>query len=712
MDLLSILESLARQVQSREISIATACSRVENFISALGREDGRSLRHSLPVLLKLVLGSQEAAGWLESLHADSFSWRSDSEAVRRLLSPHGVLFSALLGQAPDVGGLHYEIPANALPYVTRRALDAGQVDLLSSEVYEGRLACTSGAWVLRLNMVEYFIFYYLYVFSPEAGIVTRRIKENALHATFNKPISPATECYLKLLQEYFSFMAPMSKMSVDTSITPPDNIFTSQLLKSNSAVWSRLDLAGRFSDFFSGTLVELWMNVYSYNLDAASGLPFAEPAFILPSIDFLQALQITARHYANIYSVAILSFDPLADPIFKNAAEKAFDLIRLSFYRYLRITMAIWPIDGSLSILIDIWLSLISPWFQLDPAFAAFFPLDEKQGNFAVSWRPYVLECFFLYQSLYGEWFTIAEAALSGFAASEEFDDLDEIVPRLNALISSLVESMSPILSTFEIIKRLELDALRSSSILQTSNAEMSCIRSQLKTLEPEAFRPMPLFEGDRCRNMVLSLLKHLKMLTRLVFTRHHSLIAQASSNNDLDDEDTHERKPAIVSDSDLIEFILNCIQVPEAVKNMAKWSLQLHEDLNFIFNIGGSEHEHDKFTKAPPVRRRMLRPPSNWKAGMEQKLSARRAVHGAWDPIPRAHEVDILVPLLVWLSMVATDFWRNVILTGIEAKWKIQLPKRIWQWKLSFRFFASYSNLFFVLVVLLMLKGIVSIVF
>jgi hypothetical protein len=61
MDLAALLDNLTRQVPAREVSIFTACSKIEAHINSLNREDARSLRHALPNLLKLLLGSPESA---------------------------------------------------------------------------------------------------------------------------------------------------------------------------------------------------------------------------------------------------------------------------------------------------------------------------------------------------------------------------------------------------------------------------------------------------------------------------------------------------------------------------------------------------------------------------------------------------------------------------------------------------------------------------
>lgn len=61
MDLAGLLDNLTRQIPAREITIAGACNKIEAHINSLNREDARSLRHSLPNLLKLLLGSPESA---------------------------------------------------------------------------------------------------------------------------------------------------------------------------------------------------------------------------------------------------------------------------------------------------------------------------------------------------------------------------------------------------------------------------------------------------------------------------------------------------------------------------------------------------------------------------------------------------------------------------------------------------------------------------
>lgn len=61
MDLAALLDNLTRQIPAKEVSISSACTKIEAHINSLNREDARSLRHALPTLLKLILGSPESA---------------------------------------------------------------------------------------------------------------------------------------------------------------------------------------------------------------------------------------------------------------------------------------------------------------------------------------------------------------------------------------------------------------------------------------------------------------------------------------------------------------------------------------------------------------------------------------------------------------------------------------------------------------------------
>jgi len=338
---------------------------------------------------------------------------------------------------------------------------------------------------LFVDMVEYFLFYFLYALSSSndgniSGLrkhypllnlanssnpsAARKLMNQlglstgSTSLSFHWQAEASSEVYLTLLKEYLIFMVPeiVPQLS-DTSIAPPENILTTLLLKSSSPIWSRIDTGSRYSAFFTGILIEFWMNSYGYAVDE-QGNPFSDPEFVLPSVDFLQALQVVARHYSSVFAMSISSASTSAyvDPAYKTLASESFSQIRLSFYRYLRVAISVWPVDGTLNLLVEIWMSLVSPWFHLDPqlAHSSHLPVDDSSPNFLPAWRPFIVASFFLYQTLYAQFFNFSASALEGFLLSGDCEDLNEAISRLGALASCLLEIMNPLLSVSLTLKK------------------------------------------------------------------------------------------------------------------------------------------------------------------------------------------------------------------------------------------------------------------
>lgn len=335
-------------------------------------------------------------------------------------------------------------------------------------------------------MVEYFLFYFLYALSSTSSIdanvaglqkhfpqlnsstsspsPARRLMNQlgfssaSTSLAFHWRAEASSKVYLSLLKEYLTFMVPeLTPQLVETSATPPENILTTLLLKSSSPIWSRIDTGCRYSAFFTGILVEFWLNSYSYAVDS-EGNPYSVPEFILPSVDFLQALQVVARHYSSAFALSLstISTSAYVDPAYKILATEAFQQIRLSFYRYLRVAISVWPIDGTLNYLIEIWMSIISPWFHLEPhlAAASHLPIDDSSPNFGPAWKPFIVTTFYLYQSLYAQFFCYCSSALEGFLMSGDCADLSEAIERLGALASCLLEVMNPLMSASLTLKK------------------------------------------------------------------------------------------------------------------------------------------------------------------------------------------------------------------------------------------------------------------
>lgn len=605
-------------------------------------------------------------------------------------------------------------------------------------------------------MVEYFLFYFLYSLSASndgniSGLrkhfpllnpnnssqpsATRRLMSQLGLGTGSSSLSfhwqaeASSEVYLTLLREYLIFMVPeIVPQLTDTTASPPENILTTLLLKSSSPIWSRIDTGSRYSAFFTGILIEFWMNSYGYAVDEA-GNPFSDPEFVLPSVDFLQALQVVARHYSSVYALSLSSNSSsvYVDPAYKTLAIEAFGQVRLSFYRYLRVAISVWPLDGTLNLLVEIWMSLVSPWFHLDPqlALSSHLPIDDTSPNFVSAWRPFIVGTFHLYQTLYSQFFSFSAAALEGLLLSGDCEDLNEAVCRLGALSSSLVEIMNPLLSVSVILKKLEIDIMKSSStFIRFPNSEISSINEQLRILEPETFKPISLFDSQ-VKLVSSKILLALDTLTIGIFRKFRQLtfgggITKSFSIDSFTEDDFENETEAREA---LFNFILESPKLSNEVKSLAKWSLQLRQDFISIFQLNADDFKAakealrsssaSKNANNPNLRHRGIKAPQPH-AQLKHKLSAKASYSAVNDPegIIRSYEIGPLVVILRSLSSFLTDTFKTLILENIENKWNVKLPKRVWNLKINLRFLAAYPNILFILLCWMVLRIITKIFF
>lgn len=600
-------------------------------------------------------------------------------------------------------------------------------------------------------MVEYFLFYFIYVLSPTDGGVSNLCKHFPVASASTAPrsassalalpaavfrklaaqVGPANvplsfhwradssaDVYLALLDSHLRFMVPeIQPQMANPSLTPPENILTTLLLRSSSPIWSRVDTGLRYANFFTGCLVEFWLNTYVYSVDE-EGRPVAQPSFVLPSVDFLQALQVAARHYATVHVLALGPVPQGVDAAYKTLAGASFDLVRLGLYRYLRVAMSVWPVDGTLSLLVDVWMALISPWLHMDPAVVpAGLLLDELSPAFASAWRPFIVSTFFLFQSLHVQFFNFAAAALEGFQASGECSDLDEAVTRLGALVSVLLETMSQLLAIAPVLRGLEQEMARGPGFLKWSSGEAADTANQLRILEPESFKPVALF-GSRTRHVLCTVLATLDSLTVAIFRRHQTALKDPSySENEEDGNDD-------ASQERLFGFILTDGRVPEGVKTLAKWTLQLREDMLSVFELQTEDFvaaaadrdkrplaTRDNEKKHAVFRRRMLNPPAP-KMQLQYKLAARPPVAEPSDLLIRSYEAAILVHLLQSLSSLLTGAMRVYVFAPFERRCRVKLPRRIWEAQINLRFFAAYPNILFTVLTCVMVRLLWGVVF
>lgn len=107
----STLDRLQEQVEAGTCRIAAACSRLENLIQSLCKDDmTRPFLSVMGRVLNLLFGDEVRAGWMETA-VDSESLT----ALYRLLEPRGAIFSAACHYSSTEGGSHFELPTSVLP---------------------------------------------------------------------------------------------------------------------------------------------------------------------------------------------------------------------------------------------------------------------------------------------------------------------------------------------------------------------------------------------------------------------------------------------------------------------------------------------------------------------------------------------------------------------------------------------------------------------
>ena len=151
--------------------------------------------------------------------------------------------------------------------------------------------------------------------------------------SFHWQAEASSEVYLTLLRDYLVFMVPeIVPQLTDTTLAPPENILTTLLLKSSSPIWSRIDTGSRYSAFFTGILVEFWMNSYGYGVDELEILSVILNSFchLLISFKPFKLLPVIIRVFTPCPFQRIL-LPAYVDPAYKTLATEAFGQVRLSF---------------------------------------------------------------------------------------------------------------------------------------------------------------------------------------------------------------------------------------------------------------------------------------------------------------------------------------------------------------------------------------------
>lgn len=108
--MIGTLERLEEQVEGGSCEIVTACSRLDNYIQSLCKDEmTRPLLPALPKILLMLLGDEQKTGWIELAHDDA-----SINAIWDLLKPAGIIFSAILIYTSIEVLQPYELPISHL----------------------------------------------------------------------------------------------------------------------------------------------------------------------------------------------------------------------------------------------------------------------------------------------------------------------------------------------------------------------------------------------------------------------------------------------------------------------------------------------------------------------------------------------------------------------------------------------------------------------
>ncbi|KAF9955819.1 hypothetical protein BGZ70_010110 [Mortierella alpina] len=366
-------------------SVPTACANLTNHLNQCFESDvhAKSFYEFLPRLCEILYGSKESRGWLHLPMS-----KSEESPLYELIRPKGVLMRFLLSRCMDTGFI-YEMLPDSLPKRTQAKLDPTQyhslppmylsrVNLVKTTAPVGTQKTMTQITKVNLtfNMLEYFVFYFAYALMLDDDDVNFRGMRRAepklpfrivglppntnTAAASRQSIGPTGSAqkahasrvlvdgsFYNLYQEYLHYFlphpdTPAKKRGLD--------IFNDPVIESSA---DRHQTQLSISEFFIGTLVELWLGQNDKGVDN--------------------------RLVPNLVGLARRS---------------AYQCLRPQLYTFLQLGLKYWPLDDSFPRLVDTWLMWITPWrYGLRDAPVSGDVVSEK-------WQPFVFDNLLFYTVL------------------------------------------------------------------------------------------------------------------------------------------------------------------------------------------------------------------------------------------------------------------------------------------------------------------------
>ncbi|KAJ3077920.1 sphingomyelin phosphodiesterase 4, neutral membrane (neutral sphingomyelinase-3), partial [Quaeritorhiza haematococci] len=227
------------------------------------------------------------------------------------------------------------------------------------------------------------------------------------------------------------------------------NIFT--VSESDYGLARRLDICLAISEFVVGTFVDLWLGQNDYfdlqqgvnsvpttlNRNIIPGTPSATspskspaaastsssssssfaipPVYIQPSPQQMRCLALLVRHLVGLdlrfgYRSGDLGgvgsggglLDIGVEDAYVAAKRTAYQSFRTKLYWFLRLAFKHWPMDDSFSMVVDLWLTYITPWRAVNPEQAGYRQSGAPSDDVITDdWLSFIMDNFMFYTRIF-----------------------------------------------------------------------------------------------------------------------------------------------------------------------------------------------------------------------------------------------------------------------------------------------------------------------
>ncbi|KAG0309669.1 hypothetical protein BGZ98_009989 [Dissophora globulifera] len=412
-------------------SVQTASANLTNHLSQCFESDvhAKTFFEFLPRLCQILFGSRESRGWLHLPMS-----KAEEDPLYDLIRPRGILMRFLLSRYTDSGFI-YEMVPDSLPRRTQAKLDPAQylslppiylsrVNLVKTTTTVGnQKSVTQISKVnLNFNMLEYFLFYFAYALTlddddinnrglrrtdpklafrikgPTPGVAAPGSARQSEWASGTAPKTPVARAlvdgsYFNLFDQYLHYFIPAPERSrdgqSDTASLPPRplNVFNDTVIeKSSDKTQTQLAI----SEFFIGTIVELWLGQNDKNVDNRT-IKYVQPGgditdcvgklishlFDHDISSYVLGGDMVPSHTTDATGKSVLNLPGMA-------RRSAYQYIRPQLYTFLRVGLQHWPLDDTFPNFIDTWTVWITPWRygRRDPSVTG--------DNVAAKWQIYM----------------------------------------------------------------------------------------------------------------------------------------------------------------------------------------------------------------------------------------------------------------------------------------------------------------------------------